>query len=197
MIFVFLEESGILSLGPGSPEEKNWQRSEKAPKIGERSEPGGKLLKKPSTIEVRFQDPLTKNLESSTWNLESIAWNPEYKTLLNYLTWGESDAHTQAIIISYNDVTRPLELSMPPVVMWSWAPLKYHWLYCERCAVWLWAASRKILTGTWSLLGNKQDQVVWKSIRSDLGFVNMTTQMLCSGLELTRLWTTPPRTQLS
>ena len=145
MIFVFLKESGIISLAPGSPEEKNWQRSETAPKIGERSEPGGIQLKKPeipSTIEVRFQDPLTKNLESGTWNLESITWNPEYKTLLDYLTWDESDAHAQAIIIRYNDVTRPLELSMTPGVMWLWAPLKYRWLYRERCAVWLLAVPR-------------------------------------------------------
>ena len=92
MIFVFLKESGIISLAPGSPEEKNWQRSETAPKIGERSEPGGIQLKKPeipSTIEVRFQDPLTKNLESGARNVESIAWNPEYKTLLEYPTWSE------------------------------------------------------------------------------------------------------------
>ena len=88
MIFVFLKESGIISLAPGSPEEKNWQRSETAPKIGERSEPGGIQLKKPeipSTIEVRFQDPLTKNLESGTWNLESIAWNPEDTLGLPYM----------------------------------------------------------------------------------------------------------------
>ena len=31
MIFVFLKESGIISLAPGSPEEKNLQRSETAP----------------------------------------------------------------------------------------------------------------------------------------------------------------------
>ena len=39
----------------------------------------------PSTIEVRFQDPLTKNLESGTWNLESIAWNPEDTLGLPYM----------------------------------------------------------------------------------------------------------------
>ena len=92
MIFVFLEESGLFSLEPGSPEEKNWQRSETAPNIGVRREPGGIQLKKPeipSTIEVRFQDPLTKNLESGARNVESIAWNPEYKTLLEYPTWSE------------------------------------------------------------------------------------------------------------
>ena len=25
----------------------------------------------------------------STWNLESMAWDPEYKTLLDFLTWDE------------------------------------------------------------------------------------------------------------
>ena len=76
------------------------------------------------------------------WNPESKACNPEYKTLLDYLTWGESDADAQAIIISYNDVTRPLDLSMTPGVMWLWAPLKYRWLNRERCAVWLLAVPR-------------------------------------------------------
>ena len=33
-----------------------------------------------------------QRLESSTWNLESKAWNPESKTVLDFLTQGESES---------------------------------------------------------------------------------------------------------
>ena len=56
----------------------------------------------PSTIEIRFQVTLTKNLQFSTRNPESMGRNPESKTLLDYLTWGESDAHAYAIMMRPN-----------------------------------------------------------------------------------------------
>ena len=31
-------------------------------------------------------------MESNTWNLESKAWNPESKTVLDFLTQGESES---------------------------------------------------------------------------------------------------------
>ena len=31
-----------------------------------------------------------RNTQTQTWNPESTAWNPESKTLLDYITWGET-----------------------------------------------------------------------------------------------------------
>ena len=35
--------------------------------------------------------PLPERLESRTWNLESTAWDPEFKTVLDSLTWGDKE----------------------------------------------------------------------------------------------------------
>ena len=76
----------------------------------------------PSTIDVRFQVPLTKNLEFITWNPESIERNPESKTLGLPCMRRMSDAHAHVHVImmrpNFKGLTRPQELSMTPWVIW-------------------------------------------------------------------------------
>ena len=40
-------------------------------------------------LESRIPVPLTKNLESRTWNTESTASNSEFKTISDFLAWGD------------------------------------------------------------------------------------------------------------
>ena len=40
-------------------------------------------------LEPRVPVPLTKNLESRTWNTESTASNSEFKTISDFLAWGD------------------------------------------------------------------------------------------------------------
>ena len=64
-------------------------------KIRTRNEVGRKALKpekkwNPALFGIR--NPLCWNPESSTQNPESTAWNPESKTVLDSLTWSETNA---------------------------------------------------------------------------------------------------------
>ena len=42
-----------------------------------------------------IRNPLSWNPESSTRNPESTGWNPESKTVMDSLTWGESDIYAR------------------------------------------------------------------------------------------------------
>ena len=59
-------------------------------------------------------------LESSTWNQESSAWNPEFKTVLDFLTWSDSRLIWPSLTISgmHKKVTVPHLSRTVPIFQW-------------------------------------------------------------------------------
>ena len=71
-----------------------------------------------------------QRLESSTWNSESTAWNPESKTVLDFLTWGETDLRPPLFwaLFTVTEETMPTSpndsSASPPIIANLYCPFR-------------------------------------------------------------------------